>query len=150
LAACARAVVQRPPRALDVTSATAVWCRLGQPALPIRWVLVRDPKGRLEPRASFSTCPNERPRTVVQQFITRWTIEMTSEESRTPLGLETPRQWSDRAMERTTPCLFGLDSVVALLAHALHPDGTIPMQRPAWSDKPHATYADALASSRRH
>ena len=53
-------------------------------------------------------------------------------------------------MERTTPCLFGLYSVVALLAHALHPDGKLPIQRTAWYDKPHATFADALAGVRRH
>jgi DDE superfamily endonuclease len=137
-------------RELDVTSGTAVWYRIGQPVLPIRWVLVRDPKGLLEPRAYFSTCPNDRPRAVVQQFIKRWTIETTFEESRTHLGLETQRQWSDRAIERTTPCLFGLYSVVALLAHALHPDGRIPMQRTAWYDKPQATFADVLAAIRRH
>jgi hypothetical protein len=137
-------------RELDVTSGTAVWYRIGQPVLPIRWVLVRDPSGRLEPRAYFSTCPHDQPRAVVQQFITRWTIETTFEESRTHLGLETQRQWSDRAIERTTPCLFGLYSVVALLAHALHPDGKLPVQRTAWYDKPHATFADALAGVRRH
>jgi hypothetical protein len=137
-------------RELDVTSGTAVWYRIGQPVLPIRWVLVRDPKGLLEPRAYFSTCPNDRPRTVVQQFIKRWTIETTFEESRSHLGIETQRQWSDRAIERTTPCLFGLYSVVALLAHALHPDGKIPLQRTAWYDKPQATFADVLAAVRRH
>jgi DDE superfamily endonuclease len=137
-------------RELDVTSGTAVWYRIGQPVLPIRWVLVRDPNGRLEPRAYFSTCPHDRPRAVVQQFIKRWTIETTFEESRAHLGLETQRQWSDRAIERTTPCLFGLYSVVALLAHALHPDGKLPIQRTAWYDKPHATFADALAGIRRH
>jgi hypothetical protein len=137
-------------RELDVTSGTAVWYRIGQPVLPIRWVLVRDPNGRLEPRAYFSTCPNDRPRAVVQQFIKRWSIETTFEESRIHLGLETQRQWSDRAIERTTPCLFGLYSVVALLAHALHPDGKIPMQRTAWYDKPQATFADVLAAVRRH
>jgi DDE superfamily endonuclease len=137
-------------RELDVTSGTAVWYRIGQPVLPIRWVLVRDPKGFLAPRAYFSTCPNDRPRAVVQQFIKRWTIETTFEESRTHLGLETQRQWSDRAIERTTPCLFGLYSVVALLAHALHPDGKIPLQRTAWYDKSQATFADVLAAVRRH
>ena len=118
--------------------------------LPIRWVLVRDPAGRLEPRAYFSTCPNDQPRVVVQQFIKRWTIETTVEESRSHLGLETQRQWSDRAIERTTPCLFGLYSVVALLAHALHPDGQIPLQRTAWYNKSQATFADVLAAVRRH
>jgi DDE superfamily endonuclease len=137
-------------RELEVTSGTAVWYRIGQPVLPIRWVLVRDPKGRLEPRAYFSTCPQDRPRAIVQQFIHRWSIETTFEESRTHLGLETQRQWSDRAIERTTPCLFGLYSVVALLAHALHPDGKVPVQRTAWYAKSHATFADILAVVRQH
>ncbi len=137
-------------RELDVTSGTAVWYRIGQPVLPIRWVLVRDPKGRLVPRADFSTCTNDRPRAVVQRFIKRWTIEATFEESRAHLGLETQRQWSDRAIERTTPCLFGLYSVATLLAHALHPDGKVPVQRTAWYAKSYATFADVLASVRHH
>jgi DDE superfamily endonuclease len=135
-------------RELAVTSGTGVWYRIGQPVLPIRWVLVRDPKGRLAPRAYFSTCTHDRPRTVVQQFIQRWSIETTFEESRAHLGLETQRQWSDRAIERTTPCLSGLYSVVALLAHALYPDGKVPVQRAAWYPKNHATFADVLATIR--
>jgi DDE superfamily endonuclease len=137
-------------RELEVTSGTAVWYRIGQPVLPIRWVLVRDPRGRLEPRAYCSTCPHDRPRASVQQFIQRWTVETTFEESRTHLGLETQRQWSDWAIERTTPCLFGLYSVVALLANALHPDGKVPVQRTAWYAKSHATFADVLAAVRQH
>jgi hypothetical protein len=84
------------------------------------------------------------------QCITRWTMETTFAERRSPLGLETPRQWSDRTIERTTPCLFGLSSGVALLAQALHPDGQIPRQRTAWYDKPKATCAEVLAAVRRH
>lgn len=137
-------------RELDVTSGIAVWDRMGQPVLPIRWELGRDPTGRLDPRADFSTCLNDRPRAVVHQFSKRWTIETTFEESRTHLGLETPRQCSERAIESTTPCLFGLYSVVALLDHALHPDGKIPLHRTAWYDKPQATFADVLAAVRRH
>jgi DDE superfamily endonuclease len=38
-------------RELDVPSGTAVWYRIGQPGLPVRWVRVRDPRGHLEPRA---------------------------------------------------------------------------------------------------
>lgn len=137
-------------RELDRTSGTAVWYRIGQPVLPVCWVLVRDPQGLLEPRAYCSTCPSDRPRAVGPQFIKRWTIETTFEESRTHLGLETPRQWSERAIESTTPCLFGLYSVVALLDHALHPDGKISLHRTAWYDKPQATFADVLAAVRRH
>jgi hypothetical protein len=32
-------------RQLEVTSGTAVWDRIGQPVLPVRWVIVRDPTG---------------------------------------------------------------------------------------------------------
>ena len=123
---------------------------MGQPVRPLRWGLVRAPTGRLDPRASCSTCTSDRPRAVVQQFIKRWTIDTTVEESRTHLGLETQRQWSDRAIERTTPWLFGLYSVVALLAHARHPDGKVPIQRAAWYPKSHATFAEVLAVVRRH
>jgi DDE superfamily endonuclease len=95
-------------RALEVTSGTAVWYRTGQPVLPLRWVLVRDPTGQHDPRAYFSTCPSDGVRDIVVVFIKRWTIETTFEDSRAHLGFETQRQWSDQAIERTTPCLLSL------------------------------------------
>src|SRR3989441_10588676 len=67
------------------------------------------------------------------------TIEVTYEESRAHLGVETQRQWSDLAIERSTPCLLGLYSLVVLLGHALHPDGQIPVQQAAWYRKTQAT-----------
>jgi DDE superfamily endonuclease len=135
---------------LDMTRGTAVWYRIGQPVLPVRCIIVRDPAGKLEPRPYFSTCPSDRARDIVIAFIKRWTIETTFEESRAHLGLETQWQWSDRAIERTTPCLFGLYSVVALLAHALYSDGKIPIHTTAWYHKSQATFADVLAAVRRH
>jgi hypothetical protein len=77
-------------------------------------------------------------------------METPFEESRTPLGLETQRQWADWASARPTPCLFGLSAVVALLANALQPDGKVPVPRPAWYAKSHATFADVLAAVRQH
>ena len=44
----------------------------------------------------------------------RWSLEVTFEEGRAHLGIETQRQWSDRAIERSTPLLFGLYSLVTL------------------------------------
>lgn len=38
---------------------------------------------------------------------------------------------------------------MVLLAHALHPDGQIPVQVTAWYQKPQATFADVLATVRR-
>lgn len=137
-------------RALEITTGTALWKRAGLPPLSIRWVLVRDPAGTLDPKAYFTTYPPQAACAVVAAFVLRWTIEVMFEESRAHLGIETQRQWSDLAIERTTPCLFGLYSLVALLTHALHPDGKIPLRQTAWYEKEEATFSDTLASVRRH
>ena len=79
----------------------------------------------------------------------RWSLEVTFEESRAHLGIETQRQWSDLAIERSTPLLFGLYSLVTLFGRALHPDGQIPIAQAAWYCKPTATFRDVLAAVRR-
>jgi len=98
-------------------------------------VLTRDPEGKREPKAYFSTNQAQSAAEIVEDFAKRWPIEGTFEESRAHLGVETQSQWSDLAIERSTPCLFGLYSVVVLLGHALHPDGAIPVQQAAWYHK---------------
>ena len=87
---------------------------------------------------------------VVSLFIKRWTIEVTFEESRAHLGVETQRQWSDLAIERSTPCLLGMFSLVALFGQALHPDGDIPVQQIAWYHKTETTFSDVLAEVGHH
>ena len=57
--------------------------------------------------------PEDEAATIPVEVVKRWPIEVTFEESRDHLGVETQRQWSDRAIERETPCLLGLYSVVA-------------------------------------
>ena len=79
----------------------------------------------------------------------RWSLEVTFEESRAQLGIETQRQWSDLAIERSTPLLFGLYSLVTLFGRALHPDGQIPVAQAAWYRKQTATFRDVLAVVRR-
>ena len=137
-------------RKLEVTTGTALWYSTGTDPLPIRWVLTRDLEGKREPKAYFSTNQAQSAAEIVEDFVKRWPIEGTFEESRAHLGVETQRQWSDLAIERSTPCLFGLYSVVVLLGHALHPDGAIPVQQAAWYHKTQATFSDVLATVRRH
>ena len=86
---------------------------------------------------------------MIAAFVNRWPLEVTFEEARAQLGLETQRQWSDRAIERTTPALLGLFSLVVLLAHALYPTGDLPLPQAAWYPKTHATFHDVLALVRR-
>jgi hypothetical protein len=79
----------------------------------------------------------------------RWSLEVTFEESRAHLGIETQRQWSDLAIERSTPLLFGLYSLVTLFGQAGRPDGQIPVAQAAWYRKQTATFHDVLAVVRR-
>lgn len=136
-------------RAVELASGTALWYRQGELPLPLRWVLLRDPRGAQPPTALCCTDPAASPAQVVAWFVGRWAIEVTFEEVRAHLGFETQRQWADRAIARTTPCLLGLFSLVALLAHALHPHA-LPTRQAAWYPKAEATFADALAAVRRH
>jgi hypothetical protein len=131
---------------LQLTSATAVWFHVGKSPLPIRWVVICDPLGKYAPIALLSTDPAADAVSIVTWFVQRWQLEVTFEETRRHLGMETQRQWSDKAIARTTPLLLGLFSWVTLLADALyarHP-ASAPRQA-AWYAKPLPTFSDALA-----
>ncbi len=134
---------------VDWTTGTALWYTTGTPPLPIRWVLVRDPHGERPTRAFFSTETAQGAPNMIADFVNRWPLEVTFEEARAQLGLETQRQWSDLAIERTTPALLGLFSLVVLLAYALYPTGDLPLPQAAWYPKTHATFHDVLALVRR-
>lgn len=134
---------------VEFCTGTALWYRYGSDPLPIRWVLTRDPKGKRPPKAIFSTDPTQTAEQIVGDFMKRWSLEVTFEESRAHLGIETQRQWSDRAIERSTPLLFGLYSLVTLFGQAAHPDGCIPVAQAAWYRKQIATFHDVLALVRR-
>ena len=137
-------------RTLEMCTGTALWYRYGSNPLPIRWVLTRDPLGKRPAKAIFSTDPTQSAEQIVLDFMKRWSLEVTFEEGRAHLGIETQRQWSDLAIERSTPLLFGLYSLVALFGRALHPDGQIPVSQAAWYRKHTATFRDVLALVRQH
>lgn len=103
-------------KALEITSDTAIWYRPGTPPATIRWVLVRDPEGMREPQAFFSTDVTMQAVEIIAFFVRRWQVEVTFAETRAHLGVETQRQWSDKAIARTTPVLLGLYSLITLWA----------------------------------
>jgi hypothetical protein len=135
-------------RQIEITSDTAVWYRGGKPPVPIRWVLIRDPKGSFESRALLCTDLSATPLQIVKWFALRWQVEVTFQEARTHLGFETQRQWSDLAIARTTPALLGLFSLVTLLAHQLVRRDLLPVRKAAWYVKQRPTFSDALAAVR--
>jgi hypothetical protein len=136
-------------RTVEVVSGTCVWYHAGLPAVPIRWVLVRDPAGKFETQALLSTKQDVEPVEVLEWFVLRWTVEVTFEEVRAHLGVETQRQWSEKAIARTTPCLLGLYSLTALLAASLLKQRAVPVRRAAWYSKQNATFSDTIALVRR-
>jgi hypothetical protein len=132
-------------RLVELVTGTAVWYHPGMPIVPLRWVLIRDPGGELEPQALLSTDRGVAPQQVVEWFVLRWQLEVTFEEVRRHLGLETQRQWSDLAILRTTPALLGAFSLVTLLAHEHLAGAPLPARPAAWYAKTLPTFADALA-----
>jgi len=133
------------PTPVEIASDTAVWYHTGMPAVPIRWVLIRDPKAKFETRALLCTDPTVAPVQILKWFVRRWQVEVTFQEVRTHLGVETQRQWSDKAIARTTPVLLGLFSWVTLLAHQSQLKGAMPVRQAAWYVKPAPTFSDAIA-----
>jgi hypothetical protein len=131
-------------RMIEITSKTAVWFHNGQPPLPIRWVIVRDPKKIFKTQALLCTDLSISPEQIVQWFVRRWQVEVTFHEVRTHLGVETQRQWADLSILRITPALLGLFSIVTLLANCHAKRQKLPIQQTAWYPKKLPTFSDAL------
>ena len=104
-------------RTVTIVSETAIWYSTGLPAVPIRWVLIRDPEGDFESQALLCTDLSADPTRIISWFVRRWQMETTFQEVRQRLGFETGRHWSEMAIQRTAPALLTLFSVVALFAH---------------------------------
>lgn len=124
-----------------------LWYAYGIPPLPIRWVLIKDPLKETEAVVLFSTNVEHSPKRIVEIFVSRWSLEVTFEESRRHLGIETQRQWSDKGIERTTPCIFGSFSLTVLMAHKLSEatQSEIAIQKTSWYSKDHITFSDVLS-----
>jgi hypothetical protein len=136
-------------RIVEITSGTAIWYHGGMPPVPIRWLLVRDPKGELQPQAFLATDLDARPADILSWFVSRWQVEVTFEEVRAHLGVETQRQWSDSAILRSTPALLALFSIVTLWAHDLSRLHAFKPRGAAWYPKAALTFSDAIATVRR-
>ena len=131
-------------RRMELASATAVWYHAGLPPVPLRWVLVRDPAGPYEPVALLSTDQTWSALQIASWFVQRWQVEVTFEEARAHLGVESQRQWSDQAIARTTPLLLGLFSWVTLLADYLFEHRQVTVRQAAWYAKTTPTFSDAI------
>ena len=137
-------------RVVPGVSATAVWDHAGMPPRPIRWVRVRDPQEAFAPQAWLGTDRTVDPGHILEWCVRRWRVEVTWQEARAHLGLETQRQGNALAIARTTPALLGLFSMVTLWAGQLAQEDTLPVRQAVWSRKAQPTVAEAIAVVRQH
>jgi hypothetical protein len=137
-------------RRIEVATSTALWYHGGKPVVPVRWVLVRDPLHKLDPQAFLCTEQNTTPAQILGWFVKRWQIEVTFEEARAHLGMQTQRQWSDKAIARSTPIILALYSMVALLAKVVLEQQPMVIRQAAWYRKDYATFSDTIALVRRY
>lgn len=105
---------------MEVATGTSLWHRTGSQPVALCWVLVRCPLGSFPPCAYFASIDMS-PEELLSTYVLRWNLEVTFAEVRAQLGFETQRGWADKTIERSTPCLFGIFSLVVLLAQRLHP-----------------------------
>lgn len=137
-------------KTVRLASGEALWYHSGLPPVRIRWVLISDPAEGFEPQAMLCTDTAVSQEQIVEWFVLRWQLEVTFEEARAHLGVETQRQWSKLAIVRTTPALLGLFSLVTLLAHQLLQGQDLPTRQAAWYRKEIPTFVDTIAFVRVH
>ena len=134
---------------LKYVSNVSLWGVDGFSPVPIRWVLTMDPEGELDPLPLMSTDLHISPEKIIALYFRRWQIEVTFEEVREHLGVETQRQWSDKAIARTTPILMGLYTIVCLICNRLQEEQPIEVAQTAWYKKNDATFSDLLKTVRK-
>jgi hypothetical protein len=132
---------------MEIITGTCLWYGYGIRPVPIKWVLIRDPEGKNPSAVLFSTNVDSSVEEIVSKFVGRWQVEVTFEESRRHLGMETQRQWSDNAIDRITPCILASYSLINLIALELIrvDQENVPIQATSWYKKKHVTFSDVLA-----
>jgi len=140
----------RKDKNLLITSGRGIWYKSGQPRVPVVWVLIKDPDGEKQPVLLACTDMDLAAEQIIAFFVRRWRVEVTFAEVRRHLGVETQRQWSDLAIERTTPALMALFSIICLIAKPLFEQNIIRPLSSAWYAKQHISFSDVLTGARLH
>jgi hypothetical protein len=132
-------------------SETALWFSKHNCAVvPIRWVCVLGQgKGKCND-FFYSTDANLSPQRIIELYALRWNIEVTFQEVRQLLSLETTRHWCRQSVLRVTPLIFGLFTAVTLTWNRLPSPRRLRCgdSRTPCYHKQLPTFADALFAVR--
>ena len=126
---------------LLVSSLDCIW-NAGHKIVPIRMVLVKT-SSKAKAEAFFSTSSEHDIKYIIETYVARWPIEVTFEESRRHLGIETQRQWCDKSIDRETPAIFASFSLINLIALKMTSENEkIQIKQASWYKKKEATFSD--------
>lgn len=129
-------------------SGDGLWYRCSQGATWVRWVIVRGVDGNHREEIFFTTDKTLSPSEIVECYVRRWSIEVTFEEARCHLGIETLRNRSYNAIHRSVPMLLSLYSLIAVwFASYGYGVGTYSNEAP-WYKKKYVTFSDMLKTAR--
>ncbi len=137
-------------RDVAVVTGTGHWYKSGRGLVPVRWVFVEDRTGTHRDEYFFTTDITLTPHQIIAAYTGRWAIEVTFEEVREHVGLETTRGRCAHTILRAEPCLFGLYTLVALwFAELPEKERKEPVVTWTGSAKPTLTFSDAITLVRR-
>jgi hypothetical protein len=129
-----------------IQSGKCLWYYVGFLPVPIHWVLIKENESA-EAIALFSSDLEHSVVEIIERYVERWPEEVTFEETRRHLGMETQRQWSDEAISRSTPIILSSFSIITMMGVELarSKGEEIPCQQASWYKKEHVTFSDLLA-----
>jgi hypothetical protein len=118
------------------------------PQRPLRVVATEALKGGRGPESFYSTCHDASVQDVIGWYASRWSIEVAIHDSKQHLGFEQPQGWSRRAVERTAPLAMLLYSLIVLWFAQEGRHQYRPTERPWYTSKAAASFADMLHTLR--
>jgi DDE superfamily endonuclease len=127
----------------------ALFYQPGKGTVKIAWVLIRDPKGKLRDEAFYTTDLSMAPEEIIRHFVERWTIEVTFEESKRFLAVESTRNRKKESVLRSFPLLMGLFSLISLWYFKRFKQQPKVTTAQDWYQKNQPTFADAIKTMRK-
>lgn len=85
-----------------IVSFTALWYSVAG-TRPVRVIVTRDPKGRIDPRAYFSTEASGSPADALVHYARRWELEVTFRNGKQLLGIDDPQNGWWRRPNKSRP-----------------------------------------------
>lgn len=135
-------------RKVLLLSSEGLWYRCGTKATRVRWVVVRDPAGKHRDECFFTTDMTMTPKEIVETYVLRWSIEVTFEETKCHLGLETLRNRSETAVHRSVPMLLALFSLIIVWYANCVGENDRRIGAAPWYNKQYVTFSDMIEAAR--